>query len=128
VGHTTLVFRDRDDYFNDADVLVVLHMLIAKARSQPDRAWQHPELIPSWENALDTTGPGFVDVSFNELSDAARTYVVELLRELQTDLKDKDAVPERSVGNWRVPDLILGDDYDAARVRDTLERLTRLLS
>jgi hypothetical protein len=86
MGHTTLTFRDRDDYFHDADVLVVLHLLLTKARAQPPGASRHPDLIPGWEHALDSTGPGFVGLDFD-----ARDAVSKLTRLLS----DQDAHPVR---------------------------------
>jgi hypothetical protein len=128
VGHTTLSRGERAEYFHDADVLVALHLMIHKARSDPHRARQHPELILGWEHALDTTGPGFVDLKLGKLGEADRKYIVELMTVIQADLNTLDEVPSRLLTDWRVPDLSMDTPYSAARVREALGKLIWLLS
>jgi hypothetical protein len=128
MGHTTLVFREQAEYFHDADVLVILHLLIEKARLLPAQAREDEDLIQIWRHACDTTGPGFVDLNFNALDDATRNSMLMLLKAVQSDIEEADVLPTHVLGEWRVPDLIIGEHYDAARVRAALVKMTRLLS
>jgi hypothetical protein len=128
VGHTTLVFKDRAEYFHDADLLVILHLLIEKARSLPAQGRERETLIQSWQHACDTTGPGFVDLRFNAMDDAARKYMLALVKAVQGDLNGIETLPTSALGEWRVPDLIIGEHYDAGRLRAALVQMTSLLS
>jgi hypothetical protein len=137
MGHSFVEFRDRVRMMNDAEIVVVVHIILDVTRQAPDMpAPQLTEnieaLLESWRTLIDVYGPGSVGIDFNEFvkTDEDRDSLLRLIDISRERVQRFGSVVPADYLNRVVDATAILEFYDwpASKVLEAFDKFTEPLS
>jgi hypothetical protein len=137
MGHSFVEFRDRIQMMNDAEIVVVVHIILDVTRRTPDvlapRVTENIKaLLDNWEHLIDVYGPGSVGIDFSEFlqTDEDRDCLLSLIDiSRQRVQRFGEVVPADYLNRVIDARVILEFfDWPTAKVLAAFDKFTKLLS
>jgi hypothetical protein len=137
MGHSFIKFRDRVQMMTDAEIVIIVHVILDVTRQTPDIAAPQltdniKALLDSWGALIDVYGPGSVGINFNESvrTDADRDCLLRLIDISRQSLQRFGMVVPGAYLNRVVdaPVILQFFDWPAAKALAAFDKFTTLLS
>ena len=137
MGHSFVKYRDQVQMMNDAEIIVVVHVILDVVRETPEiSTLQLTEnikaLVDSWRTFIDVYGPGMVGINFNESvqTDADRSCLLRLIEISRQSVQRFGPIVPADYINRVVDAMAILKFYDwpTAEVLTAFDKFTKLLS
>jgi hypothetical protein len=137
MGHSFLKFKDQVKMLNDAEIVLVVHIILDVTRQTPDiRTLQLTEsikaLVDSWQTFIDVYGSGMVGINFNKFvqTDADRDCLLKLIGISRQKVQSFGSVVPADYLNRVVdaPVILEFFDWPTAKLLAAFDKFSELLS
>jgi hypothetical protein len=130
MGHSIQVVGDRTEIIEDAELEVVLHLLIESATASPGSYRALEPFVVEWEQEITASGAGCMDVGLDRIvsNPAALADLERLMANVEQDLAGFGTEIPAAVlnGYGRTSTRFVGA-YPTRHVVSTMERLRTLV-